>query len=383
MSTVLMGFVGDLLVHRDNPQEAFREVRDALKAPQIMFGNIEGAYTDHPHLTPNAYGPVGAPAHNLNVYAEVGFSVLSMASNHVLDMGYDAMLETRARLRAQGVKTCGVGDCAADAREPAIVETEGIRVAFLSYASVFPIGYEARSNAPGLAPMRAYKYWRDSDPTHYPGGDPLITSIPDQSDLAKLAQDIRRTREHTDLLVVSFHWGEYSRPFHLTEHETTTARYCIDHGADMVVGHHHHTLRGMEWYKGKPIMYGLGNFVFDLRWELSDEVQVLLAKPGEEDISYIVGPREGWPLLPLHKDSRMTIMAWAYASRSGISDIGFLPCRLTPDGLVHPLRLNSKESGEVVAYLDQCNRTQHLKSAISDNGAPTIAGYQTLRIIPG
>jgi poly-gamma-glutamate capsule biosynthesis protein CapA/YwtB (metallophosphatase superfamily) len=381
-SSMLMGFVGDLLVHRDHPQEAFREVRDVLKAPQIMFANLEGMYADNPHPAPNALVVVGAPAHNLDVFAKVGFNVLSMASNHILDMGYEAMLETRARLRAQGVKTCGAGDCAADAREPAIVETDGMRVAFLAYASYFPIGYEARSNVPGLAPVRAYNFWRDSEPTSYPGGAPLITTIPDQSDIANLAEDIRRARERADLVVASFHWGEYSRPFHLTEHETRTARYCIDQGADMVVGHHHHALRGMEWYKGRPIMYGLGHFVYDLRLELSEEVKKMLLESAEDDTSYRAGPREGWPLLPLHKDTRMTVMAWAEANRHGIADIGFLPCRLTPDGLVHPLRLNSTESNEVVAYLDKCNRTQHLKSVITAEGSQPIAGFQTLRVIP-
>jgi poly-gamma-glutamate synthesis protein (capsule biosynthesis protein) len=382
MPNVLFGFVGDVLVNRNDPVDAFREVREVLKAPQVMFANLEGAYTDHPHPTPNAYAVVGAPAHNLDVYAEVGFNVLSMANNHILDMGYEAMLETRTRLRAQGVKTCGVGDCVADAHEPAILEADGIRAAFLAYASNFPIGYEARSNAPGLAPMRAYNFWRDSNPISYPGGAPTLTTIRDDNDVARLTEDIRRARERADLVFASFHWGEYSRPFHLTDHETRTARYCIDQGADMVVGHHHHALRGMEWYKGKPIMYGLGNFVYDLRLELSEELKTMLVQPGDEDISYRAGPREGWPLLPLHRDARMTILAWATANRNGVSDIGFLPCRLTPNGLVHPLELNSTESNEVVAYIEKCNRTQHLNSVVSTQGAQPLAGFRTLRVIP-
>jgi poly-gamma-glutamate capsule biosynthesis protein CapA/YwtB (metallophosphatase superfamily) len=382
MASVLMGLVGDVLVNRDDPLEVFSEVRDALKEPAIMFANLEGAYTDQPHPSPNAYASVGAPAHNLSVYAKVGFKVLSMANNHILDMGYEAMLETRAHLRNQGVKTCGVGDCAADARQPAILETDGLRVAFIAYASNFPVGYEARSNAPGLAPMRAYKLWRDSNPGYNPGGDPLTTTISDKNDLIRLGEDIRGARQRADLVVASFHWGEYNRPFHLTEHETSTARYCIDEGADMVIGHHHHALRGMEWYKGKPIMYGLGNFVYDLRLQLSDEVQDQLVKPGHEDISYTLGPREGWPLLPLHKDARMTVMAWAQASRHGINGIGFLPCRLTPEGVVHPLTLDSTEGIQVVDYLDKCNRTQRLRSAITPEHSTAIGGFRTLRVIP-
>jgi poly-gamma-glutamate capsule biosynthesis protein CapA/YwtB (metallophosphatase superfamily) len=378
-----MGFVGDLLVNRDHPLEAFQDVREILKVPRVMFGHLEGVYTDQPHKCPTAYAVVGAPANNLNVYAEVGFNVLSMASNHILDMGYAAMLETRTRLRTHGIRTCGAGDCSSDAREPAVVDIDGIRIAFLAYATCFPVGYEARSNAPGLAPMRAYKFWRDSDPANHPGGAALSATIPDEGDLARLSEDIQRARGRADLLIVSFHGGDYHVPFHITEHETRTARYCVEQGVDMVVGHHHHSLRGIEWYKGKPIMYGLGHFVFDLRWELSDEVQKFLVDPDEADTCYGIGPREGWPLLPMHKDTRMSIIAWARASRSGVFDIGFLPCRLTPDGCIHPLSLNSPDSNEVVAYLTKCNRTQHLNGVVSAEDSSPIAGFPTLRVVPG
>jgi poly-gamma-glutamate capsule biosynthesis protein CapA/YwtB (metallophosphatase superfamily) len=383
MSSVLIGFVGDVFVHRDHPREAFREVSDVLKAPQIMFANLEGAYTDHPRPPLGTNMVVSAPAHNLDALAEVGFNVVSMASNHILDAGYEAMLDTRARLRAQGVKTCGAGDCLSVAREPAIVEANGVRVAFLAYASTFPVGYEARTNAPGLAPVRAYNFWRElSLGVYRPGAMPLVTTVPDPSDMASLAEDIRNARERAELVVASFHWGDHRRPFHLTDHEKRTAKYCIDEGVDMVVGHHHHALRGMEWYQGKPIMYGLGHFVFDGRFELSEEWKKIIKEKDPEDLGYEVAPREGWPLLPLHEDTRMTLMAWVTASRKGITDMGFLPCRLTPDGLVHPLRLNSEESNEVVAYLDKCNRTQALKSVIAAESSQPIAGFRTLRIIP-
>src|SRR5207244_1166869 len=141
-----------------------------------------------------------------------------------------------------------------------------LRIAFLAYASVFPIGFQARAHTPGLAPMRAYNAWREQFPTYYyPGIAPVITTVPDQGDLARLDEDIQCARERADVVVASFHWGDYSCPFRLTDHETRTARHCIDHGAHMVVGHHHHALRGMEWYQGRPILYGLGHFVFDFR----------------------------------------------------------------------------------------------------------------------
>jgi poly-gamma-glutamate capsule biosynthesis protein CapA/YwtB (metallophosphatase superfamily) len=386
MSNLLMGFVGDVLVNREKPLEAFRDVRGILSEPGILFANLEGAYADNPDPVAGVVGVATSPAHNLDAFAEVGFSVLSMANNHVLDGGYEAMLENRSRLRARGVLTCGAGECLADAREPAIIERDGLRVAFLAYACVFPMGHEARADKPGLAPMRAYNYWREALPTiHTPGMFPLVMTVPDQADLTNLAKDIRRARERADLVITSFHWGDQSCPYHLTDHETRTARYCIDQGADLVVGHHHHAIRGMEWYKGKPIMYGLGHFVFDYPLGSNEEVEKKLEEWDPTGhfsrVPYPPGPRDGWPLLPLHEDTRMTVMAWATADRNGVREMGFLPCRITSDGLVHPLELASAEGREVIRYVAKCNKTQRLNGRAVTEGARLLAGFETLRVV--
>lgn len=382
----MIGLVGDVLVNRDEPREVFSEVRGVLQAPDILFANLESAYTDHPRPVPGAVSEVYSPAHNLDVYAEAGFKVMSLANNHILDVGYDAMLETRSRLRSQGIKTCGAGEHLADARAPAIVEAHGLRIAFLAYASVFPLGYEARASTPGLAPMRAYNFWRDPYPgIHVPGKQPVVTTTPDEADLAHLAEDIQSARAVADVVITSFHWGDYMRPYFLTDHETRTARFCIDQGADMVVGHHHHALRGMEWYRDKPILYGLGHFVFDLKMQWSDEFRKDLAELFSGAMSenpYMTAPREGWPLLPMHEDTRMTMIAWASAGKGGIDGVGLLPCRLTPDGRVHPLRLNSPESNEVVSYLEKCNVSQKLNGRFVPEGSRSLAGFETLRVVP-
>jgi poly-gamma-glutamate synthesis protein (capsule biosynthesis protein) len=85
----------------------------------------------------------------------------------------------------------------------------------------------------------------------------------------------------------------------------------------------------------------------------------------------------------MHEDTRMTVVAWATGNRSGISDIGFLPCRLAPDGSVHPVSVDSPESDEIVRYLEKCNGTQGLNSVIVSEGAIPLAGFPTLRVIQG
>ena len=378
--SILLGFAGDVLVDRDEPSEVFTEVRGLLRDVDILFANLESPYSDSPEIALTAPVAIVPRARNLDVFATAGFHVMSLANNHIIDGGHTAMLETRTRLRSQDVATCGAGENLADARRPVILERGGRRVGFLAYASVFPHGYEARSTVPGLAPLRAYNHFHEPQAVYAPGYLPRIETLPDPTDHRNMQRDIESLRRDVELMVMSFHWGDYSRPFVLTDHELRTARACIDRGADVVIGHHHHALRGVEWYGGKPIFYGLGHFVFDLRLELTEEA---LGRRGEFDpTSYQIGPREGWPLLPLHADTRMTLLAWAHADGNSITGVGFVPCQMRPDGRVVAVDPGSAEGRAVIEYVTRCNESQKLNGKIVSYDAPVIGGHQSVRVVP-
>jgi poly-gamma-glutamate synthesis protein (capsule biosynthesis protein) len=188
-SRILLGLVGDLRIDRADPLDVFTEVKDVLRAPDLLYGNLEGPYSDHPHLAPSAGIDITAPIRNLEAYGPAGFRILTLANNHTVDGGHAAMLETMRALAAQGVKTCGAGENLAAARAPAIVEAGGNRIAFLSYASVFPMGFEGRANVPGLAPMRAYNHYHDFRSNyHFPGIAGTVESFPDREDLTNLSR---------------------------------------------------------------------------------------------------------------------------------------------------------------------------------------------------
>jgi len=377
---LMIGLAGDVMIDRDNPSEVFSEVGALLRAPDILFANLESPYSDTPGVSMTANIAVVPRAHNLNAYAPAGFSVMSMANNHIVDGGHAAMLQTRGRLLEQGILTCGAGKNLLEARRPAIIERRGVKVGFLAYASVFPHGYEARSNVPGLAPLRAYNHFYEFPEFYGPGSLPRVETIPDPQDHKNLEADIEALRGEVDILAVSFHWGEYRQPFVLTDHERRTARLCIDRGADVVIGHHHHALRGVEWYKGRPIFYGLGHLVFDVRLILTDEVKALLA--GADPDGYAVCPREGWPLLPLHSDTRMTMLGWIRVTGASILDAGFVPCRLQPDGRVVPVDPEKSDGVEVVAYLQRCNHSQKLNGKLVLEGAPIVGGQRSIQVAP-
>jgi poly-gamma-glutamate synthesis protein (capsule biosynthesis protein) len=373
----LLGFVGDVVVDRDEPDSVFDDVVDVLGVPDVLFGNCEAAYTDAPQIGPTTVYIVSPGAANLPALRR--FHVVSLATNHIADAGLAALLETRARLRELGVATAGAGGDLEEARRPAVVERNGIRVAYVSTCSVFPMGYEAGAAKAGLAPLRATTHHRDGLPGYWAPGIPgTIVSVPLEEDLDALCGDLARARSGADVVVASFHWGDFQRPYVLTDHERQLAHFAVDHGADVVVGHHHHTLRGIEWYGGKPIFYGLGHFVLDLdaRWSFDAEGRDAAA-------SYDMYERPGWPRLPMHPDSRLTMLAWVELDGAAPAAAGFVACSLTPDGRVHAHDARSETGRAVAAYVERACREERLEVAVAPADEPAFAGLAPFRVTSG
>lgn len=379
----MLGFAGDLLVDRENPDEAFDLIRDVLAVPDLLTANCECAYASNVEHSPGVTVPVTADPRNVPAIGRAGFDLVTLANNHALDAGHRGMFETREHLEAAGIAHAGTGKNLQDARRPVILRAGDAKVAVCAYASFFPRGYEALDDWPGLAPMRAHNSYRDLLPNVWsPGTPPVCSTIPVQEDLDHLREDIATAKEMADIVVAQFHWGDYKRPFVLSDHELRTARFAIDHGADAVVGHHHHILRGMQWYRGAPIFYGLGHFVFDLANFRGPKEIVTAGDPldPETDESYALAPRLGWPLLPWHRDARMTALAWVTLEDARVSRAGFLPCMLNRKGQVYPVDAKSPEGRQVADYIRKGCVTQGLDTDFNIDASPGIAGYATVEM---
>ncbi|WP_164963693.1 CapA family protein [Rubrivivax sp. JA1026] len=159
---------------------------------------------------------------------------VSLANNHSGDFGREAFAEMLGALKAHGLPYFGGGHDLAEAHRPLIVERRGLRLALLGYDEYFPRYFEAGHDHPGVA-------WSEDE---------------------QVVFDIRRARTTADLVIPFMHWGEEGRPT-ANERQRALARLMIDAGADAVVGTHPHIVQDVEFHRGKPIVYSLGNFVFD------------------------------------------------------------------------------------------------------------------------
>ena len=259
-----MLLVGDVFVRRDDPPSVFQHVREILRDAEFTFGNLEGSVADlgtpwHKSGATNWK----ADARQIAAVESAGFDAMSVANNHMLDFGHDAMLETLTHLDRLGIAHSGAGQNVSEARAPAIVERNGCRIALLGYTSVFMDGWEAGDNTPGLAVIAARTAYEP--PPRFrevPGMAPIIRSWVVLEHKEQLRKEIEAARERADIVVCAFHWGVSLGFRALTEYQVELGRFAVDAGADLVFGHHPHLLQGVEAYRGRAIFYSLGNWTF-------------------------------------------------------------------------------------------------------------------------
>lgn len=169
------------------------------------------------------------------VFTDMGIDIVTLANNHSMDFGIEALQDSFTTLEDSGILYSGAGNDLEEARDIKYIENQNKTLAFLSASRVIPVpGWNAGSNKAGM--LTTY------DPTY-------------------LVEDIKEARENSDYVVVYVHWG-IERATKPKEYQRNLAKAYIDAGADIIIGSHPHVLQGIEYYNGKPIVYSLGNFMF-------------------------------------------------------------------------------------------------------------------------
>jgi poly-gamma-glutamate capsule biosynthesis protein CapA/YwtB (metallophosphatase superfamily) len=212
-------------------------VREYLSGADLTLANFE-----NPVITDAVYHPDATTFTGdlrlMPVLDQAGLDGVTLGNNHVLDAGTTGLNETMRHLDDAGIAHAGAGMDLAEARKPMVFDLGGTKVGVLSYLNVPSYGWAwATQTAPGTAP--------------------LLQNV--------MEEDIKRLRPRVDLILVMPHWGkEYiATP---EPQQVDLAHAALDAGADLVVGGHAHWPKGIEVYEGKPIFYGVGNFLLDQSW---------------------------------------------------------------------------------------------------------------------
>jgi len=211
-------------------------VRELIKGADIAMANFENPAPDNWRWHGKGMIFSANPKHIAGL-VNAGIDWVGLANNHIGNAGRAGIVATQANLDDYGIKHSGAGRNTADAHKASLLKAGGVTVGILAYDTIDG-GSRSGPTTPGSARMTK----------------------------AFLEKDIAAARKAgADVVIVFPHWGvEYrAKP---TAGQRNLAHLAIDAGADLVIGNHPHWAEGMEVYKGKPIWYALGNFVFDQTW---------------------------------------------------------------------------------------------------------------------
>ncbi|MDO9439171.1 CapA family protein [Hydrogenophaga sp.] len=321
-------------------------IRDALSAADLRFCAAERPYSERGTPQPGS-GAVGKPVppHMASVFDDCGFDVVSIASNHIMDFGPEAMLDTRDLLRAKGIAAIGVGENLEEASRATFIDRNGLRIAFLSFCSVLKEGCAAEAGKAGVAPMRASTTFQPS--SSEPGAPARVLTVPDPTDLANMVGHIAAARREADVVVLSLHWGVAFIPRLVADYQKAVADAAVAAGADVILGHHPHAPRAIGMHAGKACFYSLGNFIITSDFLGGDPARIAAF---EREKGIRLDP--DYPRLPYGTDAKRSLLAKLVLAKTGIDRISFVPMWIDPKNRPFLLQGSDPRFAENAAFME-------------------------------
>jgi poly-gamma-glutamate capsule biosynthesis protein CapA/YwtB (metallophosphatase superfamily) len=245
---VMLARGAGVAVDSHGPDYPFREIKRELDRHDIACANLECPISARgTKFTPDKGIYFKADPEVLQGIRWSGFDFLSLANNHSLDWGPEALADTMNGLKRAGIRYAGAGTSVDEALEPAVFTVGDTSVAFIACNDVYPL---ACSESGKTAMTLSLEY-------------------------EALGARIGKLKERYDILIASVHAGrEYDRKQEKTK--VQAFRLLADLGVDVVLGHHPHVVQDVEIYKGRVIAYSLGNLVFDQSWSPETSEGLLL-----------------------------------------------------------------------------------------------------------
>lgn len=253
--TILLG--GDVMLNGISPKsKPLEKLGPLFKPAGAAIVNLEIPLTDTTKSTPYKSSAelrartqfiLKADPNHAPGLAAIGIDLVSLGNNHAMDYRYEGLAQMQALLTKHGILYSGAGAVRKEAMAPVVyTAADGTKIALLSALAFMSEGglnhcTPARADRPGVGTLSF-------------GG-----AVDDRAEKS-LAAWVGGARKHAQIVVVGLHWG-IERQSTPTPYQVSLGRACVDAGADVVWGNHPHVLQGGELYKGKPILYSMGNLI--------------------------------------------------------------------------------------------------------------------------
>lgn len=249
MGDVLLDASVGKLIDINGVDYPWEKVLPILKKSNLSFMNLETSVgVGGKPIEGKSYTFQSKPE-TLNGVVNAGISGVSIANNHILDYGLEGFIETLENLEKMNILYVGGGRNIKDAQRAVILEKGDMKIGFLAFSRVIPdTNWYVTNRRAGI--LSGYDCYKD-----------------------KVLKLVEETKKNVDFLIVSVHWGKELKDYP-EKKDMRFAKKLVDGGADCIMGHHPHVLQGVEFYKNKPIIYSLGNFVFNARGKKSNQTMV-------------------------------------------------------------------------------------------------------------
>lgn len=236
------------------------ELLEEMNSADIMMLNNEFAYSTRGTKASDKSFTFRADPSRVNILSEMGVDIVSLANNHALDYGQDALADTFSTLEDAEIEYVGAGENMDRAKAPIYFTIGDKTIAYVAASRVvFAMDWYATDSQAGM--LGTY------DPTIF-------------------IESIKEAAAHSDYVVAFVHWG-VERNNYPEDYQRTFAEQYIDAGADAVIGSHPHVVQGYEFYKGKPIAYSLGNYWFNDSTRDSAFLKLYLEPEGDVKIQLL------------------------------------------------------------------------------------------------
>lgn len=291
MSNLSLFAVGDICLNPRNNQNPFSCVENLFRKKDILFGNLETALSDSGTREEKAVLHYTAQR-NVQYLIDAHFDVVSVANNHVMDLGFQGLHNTIDVLSRAGISCVGVST-RNHFQSSVIVEKHNLSIGFLGY---YVDGFTDKQN----------------------------TITMNRIDGKKIIEDILQMKARVDCVVVSLHWG-IENVFYPSPAQIDLARKMVDAGAMLILGHHPHAVQGIERYRNGLIAYSLGNFQFALH-----------------------------PTISIREKTSRSIILAIELSKSGVESYDMIPIRINNDYC--PYLMDQEEKHAVFSLIDTISR---------------------------
>lgn len=344
---------GDVILDVPQPAHWLSGIAPALQAADLVVGHLEVPHTHSREEHGSDVPAPGADPAALAALREAGFAAMTLAGNHIADCGAAGIADTLAGLQQQGIAHCGAGPDLAAARRPALLHGKGRSVAVLSYNCVGPETAWAGAQRAGCAYL----------PVATVDGAPVAPTSRFGAARAEcldlLREDIAVARASAQLVIVALHKGIVHTPAVIAPYERQLAHMAINAGADVVLGHHAHIVRGIEIYGGKPIFHGLGNgCVVTTALDPGQAHPARAAWAQRRKQLFGFEPDPAYTLAPFHPEAVNAFMARLVWQADGSIDFGIVPVHVDAPG--RPRLAEAAERSRICNYVAHITRAAGL-----------------------